>query len=298
MSQNLIGVIKRYNGKYYVFPEEAEAVVTDTEKYIGPDNDLDLAKDKYWVKKPKDQWKRELEITSSSTLGPYDTYKEAVEKSQTDFFDGYFEYGVANIDYIDDIKLVLTYKGKEVEEDEPEEESSLERRVQNLESALLTQQAINAKIVTTLVNIIEALPEEPNLPSAPNGEEKKYKRTYAEYEKLVKKAFLEGNGLVEALEIAGETELIPEKKSSSKDRDEALKRVKDYYYKQKWNRRKGYVTVADWFCIQPMDPRDIDGEELTEEDTLLHELPLMTRRQAWKLINDNIADLGTYFRKV
>ena len=294
MSQNLVGIAKKYKGKWYVFPETAEEVVGDKEKYIGPDDDVLLADNKYWVKKPRSEWKRELDLDSRCTLGPYDSLEEAIEESPSDFFDGYFEYGVSASDYIDDIKLVLVKDGKEVEEDKSADEDPLERRVQNLESALKTQQCINLKLVALIsknTELIEDLSGKINLPSSPKGEEKIYKRTYDEYANLVDEALDKGD-LMKALEISFETELVSKEKT--KEQLEALKRIKDYYNKQNWNKRKGEYTVADWFCLQPVRSCDVDGEEITEDKTLINELPLMTRRQAWKLINDKLVDLSVY----
>lgn len=94
MSQNLIGIVKEYKGKYYVFPEPAEEVVSD-EQSNG---------DKV----------RYLEITKPTTLGAYSSLEEAFSRAESDFFMGYFEYGLSCSDWIDDVKLVTTYQGKEV----------------------------------------------------------------------------------------------------------------------------------------------------------------------------------------
>lgn len=115
MSQNLVGIIKKYQGKYYVFPETAEVVVSDAERYIGPPGEEGIYDSEHYETLPEEEWKRELEITDYSTLGPYNTLEAAMKESELDFYDGYFEYGLSCSDYIDEVKLVLTYEGKEVQ---------------------------------------------------------------------------------------------------------------------------------------------------------------------------------------
>lgn len=95
MSQNLIGIIKKYQDKYYVFPENAEEIIGDEL--------LNGEKVRY------------LEITNSATLGPYSSLEEMYKCAESDFFMGYFEYGLACLDWLGDVKLVLTYNGKAVD---------------------------------------------------------------------------------------------------------------------------------------------------------------------------------------
>lgn len=97
MSQNLIGIVKEYKGKYYVFPEPAEELVSD-ERSNG---------DKV----------RYLEITNPTTLGPYSSLEEVYKRAEFDFSMGYFEYGLSCSDWIDDVKLITTYNGKAVDEE-------------------------------------------------------------------------------------------------------------------------------------------------------------------------------------
>lgn len=293
MSQNLVGIAKKYKGKWYVFPETAEEVIGDKEKYIGPNDDTLLAEDKYWVKLPEDQWKRILEITSKCTLGPYNSLQEAIEKSQSDFFDGYFEYGVSTSDYIDDIKLVLTYNGKEVTEDKTEDKNPeidvLKKRIENLEDFMDTQTRINKKLLKMLLDL-----ETHKSAKEIKGErfsryiQERKQRNYEDYANLCSKA-LENGDIVQALKIAAETELIPDKKT-----------LEEKFYiwvkNQNWDNNKGEYIIADWFTIQPMLSRDIDGKELKKENTLYGILPLLTKKQAWAFIKANKKDLETYFR--
>lgn len=293
MSQNLIGIAKKYKGKWYVFPETAEEVVGDKEKYIGPDDDTCLGENKYWIQLPKDQWKRILEITSNCTLGPYDSLQEAIEKSPTDFFDGYFEYGVSTSDYIDDIKLVLSYDGEEVKEDESIDEDpeieALKQRIENLEDFMDTQTRINNKLLKMLLSL-ETSKSEREI----KGErlsrciQEKKQRTYEDYAKLCNKALGNGN-IMQALRIAAETKLIPDKKILEE-------KFYTWVKKQNWNNKDGEYIIANWFEIQPMLPRDIDGKELKKENTLYGVLPLLTKKQAWAFIKANREDLETYFR--
>ena len=98
MSQNLIGIVKEYQDKYYVFPETAEEIVGD-----------ELS---------NGEKVRYLEITNPTTLGPYSSLEEAYRCAEFDFFMGYFEYGLGCLNWIDDVKLVLTYLGKVVGEED------------------------------------------------------------------------------------------------------------------------------------------------------------------------------------
>lgn len=292
MSQNLVGIAKKYKGKWYVFPETAEEVLGDKYKYVGPDNDIELGKDKYWIQLPEEEWKRILEITSMSTLGPYNSLQEAIEKSPSDFFDGYFEYGVSTMDYIDGIPLVLTYSGEEVEEDTSEDESlevkALKQRIENLEDFMDTQIRINNKLLKMLLNL-ETSKSEREI----KGERlskyihNKKQKTYEEYAKLCSKA-LDCGDIVAALRISFDTELIPEKKALEE-------KFRNWVKKQNWDNRDGEYIIANWFELQPMFPEDIDGEELRKEDTLYDIIPLLTKKQAWAFIKANRKDLETYF---
>lgn len=88
MSQNLVGVVKAYKGKWYLWPEVFEEVVGDEENGN----------------------KRYLSIKDA--FGPYNDQLEAMQKGEKEFNKKYreqgFEYGVGNYDKIDGIKLVVT----------------------------------------------------------------------------------------------------------------------------------------------------------------------------------------------
>ena len=124
MSQNMIGFAKKYNGEWYVFPEEAEICVSET-SFIPPEaydsnGEVDWEKvdwDKV-VELPQVEWKRNLEITSPNTLGPYATLEQALSQAESDFDElfGYFEYGIVLSDNFDGVRLVLTFKGVEAVE--------------------------------------------------------------------------------------------------------------------------------------------------------------------------------------
>lgn len=113
MSQNLVGVIKRFQGKYYLFPEVAEATVGDTQRYIGPPGQQYIHEDGYYENLPEEEWERELEITQA--IGPFSTWNEAVRVGDKEY--EYFEYGYHDLDMIDGVKLVLTYNGNPVKSD-------------------------------------------------------------------------------------------------------------------------------------------------------------------------------------
>ena len=205
----------------------------------------------------------------------------------------YFEYGVSTSDYIDDVKLVLSYDGEEVEEDESADEDpeieALKQRIENLEDFMDTQTRINNKLLKMLLSL-EASKSEREI----KGErlsryiQEKKQRTYEDYAKLCNKALGNGN-IMQALRIAAETKLIPDKKILEE-------KFYTWVKKQNWNNKDGEYIIANWFEIQPMLPRDIDGKELKKENTLYGVLPLLTKKQAWAFIKANREDLETYFR--
>lgn len=88
MSQNLVGVVKEYKGKWYLWPETFEEVVGDAEN----------------------GYQRFLSIKNA--FGPYKDQIEAINKGQKEFNKKYneygFEYGVGNYSEIDGVKLVVT----------------------------------------------------------------------------------------------------------------------------------------------------------------------------------------------
>lgn len=125
MSQNLIGVIKKYKNKWYVFPEPAEAVLSDT--ITNPEilNKKEFTWDEV-KEKPESEWERILEITNPSTLGPYDSLEECMNKAETDFDPMFgFEYGLSTATMIDGVKLILTYKNEPVEDEIYDDEETL-----------------------------------------------------------------------------------------------------------------------------------------------------------------------------
>ena len=268
MSQNVVGVVKKYKGKYYVFPETAEATVSDTCAYVGPerketDNVFNL--DDY-VELPQSEWKRHLEITDKMTLGPYDTLDEAVKKSQDDFFDGYFEHGVQGLDEIDGVRLILTYKGKEVEEDEEKSEEILEYRLQNLEDFMDTQTRLNQRFLAIMSDLSQQR----------NVEREREKKGDEPCE-------IEMNGNKVQVQFYSEREVLQ-------------KQFAEWVEKQKWDTSKGEYTIAYWFEIAPMRPIDVDDEEIKRKlDTLLDVIPLLTKKQAWAFIKANRKDLERYW---
>ena len=112
--------------------------------------------------------------------------------------------------------------------------SKLRKRVENLEDFLDTQSRINNQFFDSLrqdfdriTKLEEKIAEKPNLPYSLGKKNKKYKKTYAEYKKLVDIALHNGD-LIGAFEIAATVELIPEKDK----RSQALENMKTYYKKQ------------------------------------------------------------------
>lgn len=161
-------------------------------------------------------------------------------------------------------------------------EEDLEERIQNLESFMSTQAALNKRFLELFVQVID---------ESKNSFQKE-KVDFEKYNLEIQKK-LENGDLIGALEFADKTELVESPISSSKGL--ALLEIKDWLKRQKWDTKRGEYTIADWFEIQPMLPRDIDGEELRVKDTLLIELPLLTHRQAYKLIKEKREALETYF---
>lgn len=120
MSQNLVGVIKKFRDKYYLFPEVAEATVGDTQEYIGPPGQQYIHEDNYYRNLPEGEWKRELEITQA--MGPFSTWNEAVKAGNEEY--EYFEYGYQDLSMIDGVKLILTLDGVPVKSDTEERKTS------------------------------------------------------------------------------------------------------------------------------------------------------------------------------
>lgn len=78
-----------------------------------------------------------------------------------------------------------------------------------------------------------------------------------------------------------------------------LKRLRQWYstHPQSEPTKDRKYTIVKWFELMPMEPRFIDGEEITEKNSLYGILPLMGRNYAKKLIEENRKDIEKYFEK-
>lgn len=236
MSANNIGVLRKYKGNWYVFDETAEEVVGDRENGN----------------------KRYLEITDKLTQGPYKSLDEAYKKAEQESLIGEFEYGLHHVKELDGIKFVLTYKGKEVEDDSSIEDDTsderlerLERRVENLESALETSNIIHQRLIKALQRAGIQIDQE-----------------YIKVSTINFKDF------------------------KDEKRIQALKELDQYIEGRRWKVDKEAIyLVADWFELQVMTTYDID-DELTPDKTTLRFLPLLTKRQAEKLLKDQKENLA------
>lgn len=159
----------------------------------------------------------------------------------------------------------------------------LNSKVQNLESFMQTQTALNKKLCG-LKSIDLERSEEDHLEEI----------SFEDYSRIINEKLNKGD-LQGALNFAAaitltEEDLHPKKKA-------ALLEIKRWFNKQKWNTQDGIYTIAYWFELQPMLPRDVDGIELRAEDTLLCELPLLTLKQAYSLIKHKREELEVYLSR-
>lgn len=253
MSANNIGILKKYDGSWYVFDTTAEEVVGDEENGN----------------------KRYLEITDKNTLGPYPSEDIARDQAPEDSILGYFEYGVTRLIELEGVKLVLTYESREVEEDDtcdPDEEdielnnevkiAQLERRVQNLEGALKTSSIIHKRLITAL------------------------QKAGIEIDTEIKKPLV-----VDLFELNKGAATIEDIKKIEKKINAALS-IQEYISQKNWKRDlEACYLVANWFELQVMTKNDLD-EELTKNETTLLFLPLLTKKQAESLLRDQRENLA------
>lgn len=251
MSQNLVGVIKEHKGKYYLWPETFEEVVGDAEN----------GNKRY--------------LYTKDAFGPYDSYEQAEEQGTKDFNKKYgeygFEYGTGNYNVIDGVRLVVV-EGAECET----KEYKIEHRIQNLESFMETQSAINKKIVKALENhdILK--------------DEEVYKDEFLKHlSKLVEEGCV---GKIRDYVLNTKVKLGAK---LSEEKSKALVEILSFINKHSLGLQTGGYCIANWFEIQPMKINEVD-EEVGTENTTLHYFPFylsFTLEESETIIREQLENL-------